>query len=106
MVYPGILTGGFGDFSADSSKGNVFGARLHHSHGAFGGDLILDCELDIPPTFDWSLAYLGRMDWGALRLGASGRLRPRDVLWRRCPGHEPVAWSLRRGVRRAHDARR
>jgi hypothetical protein len=81
MVYPGILSGGFGDFAADSSKGNIFGARLHHSHGPFGGDLILNCELDIPPTFDWSLAYLGRLELGALRLGAGAnfyRLLPYD----------------------------
>jgi hypothetical protein len=81
MVYPGIVMGGFGDFSADSTKGNVFGARLHHAHGPFRGDLILNCELDVPPTFDWSLAYLGRWDFRALRLGAGvnfHRLLPYD----------------------------
>lgn len=70
MVYPGILMGGFGDFAADSSKGNIFGARFHHAHGPYGGDLILNCEMDVPPTFDWSLAYLGHLNLRPLRLGA------------------------------------
>lgn len=81
MVYPGILSGGFGDFSADSSKGNIFGARLHHAYGPFSGDLILNCELDIPPTFDWSLAYVGHVDLHPLRFGAGinfYRLLPYD----------------------------
>jgi hypothetical protein len=69
-VYPGVLMGGFGDFSADSTKGNILGARIHHSAGLFSQDVILNSERDIPPTFDWSLAYLAHLDLGALRLGA------------------------------------
>lgn len=69
-VYPGILMGGYGDFSADSTKGNILGARAHHSSGMFSQDLILNCERDIPPTFDWSLAYLAGLDLGAFRIGA------------------------------------
>lgn len=69
-VYPGILMGGFQDFSADSTKSNILGARLHHSAGVFSQDLILNSERDIPPTFDWSLAYHAGLDLGALRLGA------------------------------------
>jgi len=69
-VYPGILMGGFQDFSDDSTKSNLLGIRLHHSAGMFSEDLILNNERDIPPTFDWSLAYLAHLDLGALRLGA------------------------------------
>jgi hypothetical protein len=69
-VYPGILMGGFRDFSADSTKGNILGARIHHSTGLFSHDLILNNERDVPPTFDWSLAYLAGLDLGALHLGA------------------------------------
>jgi hypothetical protein len=69
-VYPGILMGGFQDFSDDSTKSNMLGARFHHSAGFFSQDLILNSERDIPPTFDWSLAYLAHLDLGAVRLGA------------------------------------
>jgi hypothetical protein len=70
-VYPGALIGGFQDFSADSTKANMLGARLHHSAGIFSQDLILNSERDIPPTFDWSLAYLAKVKIGsALQLGA------------------------------------
>jgi hypothetical protein len=73
-VYPGVLMGGFQDFSADSTKGNILGARVHHAAGSFSHDLILNCERDIPPTFDWSLAYLANLDLGAFRFGAGFNL--------------------------------
>lgn len=69
-VYPGILMGGFQDFSADSTKSNIMGVRIHHSAGMFSQDLILNSERDVPPTFDWSLAYLAGLDVGSLHLGA------------------------------------
>lgn len=69
-VYPGALMGGFQDFSADSTKSNILGARIHHSVGMFSHDLILNNERDIPPTFDWSLAYIAGLELGGLHLGA------------------------------------
>ena len=69
-VYPGILMGGFGDFGADSTKSNMLGLKLHHAAGNFSHDLILNSEREIPPTFDWSLAYIAKMKLGALTLGA------------------------------------
>lgn len=92
-VYPGALMGGFGDFTADSSKADIFGTRLHHAYGPFSGDLILNCELDIPPTFDWSLAYVGRAKLGPVRLGAGinfYRLLPYDPKLE-TPGKHPEA---------------
>jgi hypothetical protein len=59
-VYPGILMGGFQDFSADSTKANELGIKVHHSWGNFSHDLILLNEKDLPPTFDWSLAYVAK----------------------------------------------
>ncbi len=69
-VYPGILMGGFQDFSADTTKANLLGLKLHHSMGMFSQDLILNNERDIPPTFDWSLAYMAKLDLGAVQIGA------------------------------------
>jgi len=69
-VYPGILVGGFQDATADSTRANIVGARFHHSAGIFSHDLILNSERDIPPTFDWSLAYLAHLDLGAFQIGA------------------------------------
>lgn len=69
-VYPGTLMGGFQDFSGDSTKSNILGLKLHHSAGMFSQDLILNSERDIPPTYDWSLAYLAGLDLGAFRIGA------------------------------------
>ena len=68
-VYPGILMGGFGDFNTDSSKSTLLGLKAHHAIGNFSQDLILNSERDIPPTFDWSLAYFARYSLGALTLG-------------------------------------
>jgi hypothetical protein len=59
-VYPGLLMGGFQDFDIDSSKSNVLGARVHHALGNFSHDVILQNEKDLPPTFDWSLAYVAK----------------------------------------------
>ncbi|HKP95651.1 MAG TPA: hypothetical protein VJ385_07830 [Fibrobacteria bacterium] len=59
-VYPGLLMGGFQDFSADSGKANVMGFQLHHGAGSFSQDLILKNEKDLPPTFDWSLACVAK----------------------------------------------
>ncbi len=68
-VYPGILMGGFGDFHADSTKATMLGLHAHHAMGNFSHDVILNSEREIPPTFDWSLAYLAHYQAGPLQLG-------------------------------------
>lgn len=70
-VYPGVLMGEFQDRNIDSTKSNVMGARLHHGLGSFSQDLILMNEKDLPPTFDWSLAYIAKYKvLDAFELGA------------------------------------
>ncbi len=59
-VYPGLLMGGFQDFSTDSTKANVIGLQLHQGAGNFSQDLIFKNEKELPPTFDWSLAYVAQ----------------------------------------------
>jgi hypothetical protein len=80
-VYPGILMGGFNDFATDSTKATQLGLRLHHRAGAFSHDLILNSEREIPPTFDWSLAYVAKVQAGGLTFGGGAnfyRLIPYD----------------------------
>ena len=81
-VYPGILMGGFQDFSADSTKGTLLGTRIHHAMGNFSHDLILNNEREIPPTLDWSLAYVAKYRaFDALEIGGGAnfyRLLPND----------------------------
>lgn len=70
-VYPGLLFGGFKDFAIDSTKSNVMGARIHHETGGFSHDLIFKNEYEIPPTFDWSLAYVAKYRFlDAIEFGA------------------------------------
>jgi len=69
-VYPGILMGGYGDFATDSTKSTMLGLKLHHAMGNFSHDLILTSERDVPPTLDWSLAYIAKYKAGPLQLGA------------------------------------
>lgn len=59
-VYPQILIGGFEDFSLDTTKANLLGANLHYGLGNLNLDLLLNSERDIPPTFDWSIAFLAK----------------------------------------------
>ncbi len=59
-VYPGYLMSGFKDFKTDTTKGNIFGARFHHALRNFQQDLIFANERDLPPTFDWSVAYVAK----------------------------------------------
>ncbi len=69
-VYPQILIGGFEDFSVDSTKANLLGANLHFGAGNLGLDVILNSEREIPPTFDWSLAFVAKYKaLGALDIG-------------------------------------
>lgn len=69
-VYPGILMGGFNDFAVDTTKGTMLGFKAHHKAGIFSHDLILNSEREIPPTMDWSLAYIAKLDVGPLEFGA------------------------------------
>lgn len=80
-VYPGILMGGFNDFATDSTKATQLGLRLHHRSGIFSHDLILNSEREIPPTFDWSLAYVAKLQTGPVTFGGGAnfyRLIPYD----------------------------
>jgi len=70
-VYPGLLMGGWGDFYTDPSKAPFMGLKLSQNLGSFSHDLILNNERDIPPTFDWSLAYIAKYKAGEiLEVGA------------------------------------
>jgi hypothetical protein len=74
-VYPGILMGGFKDFRVDSTKGNVLGFDLHNAIGAFSHDLIFANEREVPPTGDWSAAYVAKYRFGkALEIGGGVNL--------------------------------
>ena len=81
-VYPGYLQSGFKEFSADTTKGNVLGARFHQALGDFQQDLVFANERELPPTFDWSVAYVARYKaFNALEIGGGVnfyRLLPAD----------------------------
>lgn len=59
-VYPGILFSGFESDRIDPGIANTLGFRLRSVWGGFGQDLILKSETDLPPLFDFSLAWLGQ----------------------------------------------
>ncbi len=69
-VYPGILMGGFQDPAMDTTRSAMLGAKLDHHFGPFSHALVLNSERDIPPTLDWSLGYVARIDWNFLYAGA------------------------------------
>ncbi len=81
-VYPGYLMSGFKDFSTDTTKGNILGGRIHQALGNFQQDLIFSNERDLPPTFDWSLAYVAKFRaFDAIEVGGGVnfyRLIPND----------------------------
>ena len=89
-VYPGVLMGGFQDFAVDSTKGTMLGLHIHQATGNFSEDLILNNEREIPPTLDWSLAYVAKYKaFDALEIGAGVnfyRLIPYDSKLE-TPGH-------------------
>lgn len=69
-VYPGILQSGYGDFGTDTSRANVLGVRARYAHHGFTHDLLFMNEKDLPPTFDWSLGYIGSYRFlGAFEVG-------------------------------------
>jgi hypothetical protein len=92
-VYPGLLMSSFQDFSVDSTKANILGVRLHHAKGNFSHDLILQNEKDLPPTFDWSLAYIAKYKaFDAFEFGGGinfYRLLPYNTKLE-TPGHLPT----------------
>lgn len=59
-VYPGLLVSGFQRFELDTAKATLVGARVHHRMGNFSHDLLFLNEHELPPTFDWSLAYIAK----------------------------------------------
>ncbi len=70
-VYPGLLVSGFQQFELDPAKATKVGLRVHHAAGAFSHDLLFLNEHELPPTFDWSLAYIAKVrPHPALEVGA------------------------------------
>jgi hypothetical protein len=70
-VYPGFLVSGFDNIHTDPTRGNVVGAQMRHSTGNFTQDIILSQERELPPTLDWSLAYIAKYrPFPALEVGA------------------------------------
>lgn len=70
-VYPGFLMSGFQDYRTDTTRASIMGANLHHIMGNFRHDLFLIEEHELPPSFDLSLAYIGRYRaFNALEIGA------------------------------------
>lgn len=100
-VYPGALMGGYGEYGTDTTRANILGARVHYAHGGFSHDLLLMNEKDLPPTFDWSLAYIGKYSRpGAFTVGAGVnfyRLMPYDSDLEtpgRLPGADPAMYEV------------
>ena len=74
-VYPGILMSGFQEFALDSTKATQTGVRVQHRMGMFSHSLLFVNENELPPTFDWSLAYIAKFrPHAALELGAGVNL--------------------------------
>jgi hypothetical protein len=71
-VYPGILISEFESQSLDPTVGNILGAQIRNRIGnAFTQDLLLRSETDLPPVYDFSLAYVASLNLGGvLELGA------------------------------------
>ncbi len=89
-IYTPALISGFQDPSIDSSRSNIFGFKIHHLAGNFSHDLIFKNEMDAPPTFDWSLAYLAKYRFSDIAEIGAGinlyRLIPYDSKLE-TPGH-------------------
>jgi len=70
-VYPGLLMSGFQQFETDTTKAVQTGFRVHNAIGNFSQDLLLINEQELPPMFDWSLAYVAKYRaFNALEIGA------------------------------------
>jgi hypothetical protein len=59
-VYPGILFSDFESKRIDPTVANTLGLNLHSELGGLSQDLILKSETDLPPLFDFSLAYIAQ----------------------------------------------
>jgi hypothetical protein len=59
-VYPGFLISGFKHFHTDTTRASQTGLRLQNRLGNFRHDLILSQEHELPPTYDWSAAYIAK----------------------------------------------
>ncbi len=69
-VYPGVLMSGFQEFDTDTSKSTQTGFKVHNALGNFTQDILFLNERVLPPTFDWSLAYVAKYRaFGALDIG-------------------------------------
>ncbi|MCD6024147.1 MAG: hypothetical protein K0Q91_1063 [Fibrobacteria bacterium] len=70
-VYPGVLMSGFREFETDTTIGTQTGLKVHNAFGNFSQDLLFVNERVLPPTFDWSLAYVAKYRlFDALDVGA------------------------------------
>ena len=90
-VYPGILSSGFQHASIDSTRSNILGLRLHHAMGIFSHDVIIKNEFDIPPTLDWSVAYVAKLKLGSFEFGGGANFY-RAIAYNKeleTPGHLP-----------------
>lgn len=69
-VYPGVLMSGFHEFDTDTTVATQTGFKIHNEFGNFSQDLLLVNERVLPPTFDWSLAYVAKYRFfDALEIG-------------------------------------
>jgi hypothetical protein len=97
-VYPGLLMSGFQRFELDTAKATQVGARIHHRAGAFSHSLLFVNEHDLPPTFDWSLAYIAKYRVSSgFEVGAGvnfNRLIAYDSRIRTADRYEPDADTL------------
>lgn len=61
-VYPGIVMSNFESRQIDPSIANTLGINIKSTLHGFTQDLILKSETDLPPLFDFSLAYLAQYE--------------------------------------------
>jgi hypothetical protein len=70
-VYPGVLMSGFREFDTDTTVATQTGFKVSNKMGNFSQDLLFINERVLPPTFDWSLAYVAKYRlFDALEVGA------------------------------------
>ena len=81
-VYPGFLMSGF-ETADVVPLANVLGLWARNTTGAFTSDLVVNCETELKPYFDLSVAYIGRAKLSdAFSIGAGVnfyRLIPSDA---------------------------
>lgn len=62
-AYPGIVQSGF-ETKEVLPIANLFGLQFHHLFGIYRGDLLLTVEYEQFPFYDFSPAYVARLDLG------------------------------------------